>query len=153
MAIFFLNQPFIRTNGTKLEGRLLLHAFTVAAAHAQQRYGVRFDQKNHQNVIIMTFFVCVDVVVHLQKDVKDLPEPVTINCMQTDSRNFYFGCLQLHSLDLDSSKVANNLFWIEDPQPMFTKCDYVDNQPVLEGYNPQVLETLMALYKSQMATV
>jgi large subunit ribosomal protein L37 len=89
----------------------------------------------------------------LQKDVKDLPEPVTINCMQTDSRNFYFGCLQLHSLDLDSSKVANNLFWIEDPQPMFTKCDYVDNKPVLEGYNPQVLETLMALYKSQMATV
>lgn len=64
MAIFFLNQPFIRTNGTKLEGRLLLHAFTVAAAHAQQRYGVRFDQKNHQIVIIMTFF-CVWVLLLL----------------------------------------------------------------------------------------
>ncbi|EFX83442.1 hypothetical protein DAPPUDRAFT_301877 [Daphnia pulex] len=124
MGVFYINKPFIKTSGTQLEARLLLHAFTVAAAHAQQLYG---------------------------KDVKDLPEPVTINCMQTDSRNFYFACFQLHSLDLDSSKATSNLFWIEDAQPMFTKCDYVDNQPVLEGYNPQVLETLMALYKSQMA--
>lgn len=97
------------------------------------------------NLHQLTFFLFVEQ----QKDVKELPEPVTINCIQTDSRNFYFGCLQLHSLDLDSSQAAHNMFWVEGPQPLFTKCDYVDNKPVLEGYNPEVLETLMALYKSQ----
>ncbi|KAI9551587.1 hypothetical protein GHT06_021920 [Daphnia sinensis] len=122
MAIFFINKPFMKYTGTQVQGRLLLHSFSAAAAYAQQRYG---------------------------KDVKELPEQLTINCVQTDSRNFYFGCFQLHSLDLDSSEAAHNLFWVEGPQPMFAKCDYVNNQPVLEGYNPEVLETLMALYKSQ----
>jgi hypothetical protein len=42
MGVFYINKPFIKTSGTQLEARLLLHAFTVAAAHAQQLYGVRF---------------------------------------------------------------------------------------------------------------
>lgn len=69
--------------------------------------------------------------------------------MQTDGRRFIFGCLQIHSLDLDSSEAANNLFWLEEPEPLFTSCNYVEGQCVLEGYNPEVMETLMALYQSQ----
>jgi large subunit ribosomal protein L37 len=87
-----------------------------------------------------------------QKDVIDLPEPLTINAIQTDSRNFSYGCLQLHSLNLDGDDAAaRNVAWLQEPQSLFLKCDYVDGKPVLEGYNPKVFETLLAMYSSSIS--
>ena len=82
----------------------------------------------------------------------DLPEPLTINAFQTDSQTFNFGCLQLHSLNLDGDDAtARNVAWLEEPQSLFVKCDYFNGQPVLDGYNPQVFETLMAMYSSSIS--
>ena len=83
---------------------------------------------------------------------QQLPEPVTLNCIHSDSQNFLFGCLEVHSLDISSNEsVAKNLFWVTDNMQLFKKCEYVNGQPVLEGYNPQVIETLMAVHHSQLS--
>ena len=41
MAVFCLNMPFIKSNASQLEARLLANTFGVAVAHAKQLYGVR----------------------------------------------------------------------------------------------------------------
>lgn len=126
MVVFHFNKPFIKENDNQQLGRLLVHTFGVAAAYAKRLYG---------------------------KDVIDLPEPLTINAIQTDSRNFSYGCLQLHSLNLDGDDAAaRNVAWLQEPQSLFLKCDYVDGKPVLEGYNPKVFETLMAVYSSSISS-
>lgn len=87
----------------------------------------------------------------MQKDVVELPEPLTLNCLQSDSRNFIFGALQVHSLDLNGEEgLARNLLWLQEPAALFTKCEYVDGRPVLQGYDPAVAETLMSFYRSQL---
>lgn len=83
----------------------------------------------------------------------ELPEPLTLNCLQTNSQEFIFGALQLHSLDLNGEgDKARNLFWLQEPMALFTKCSYVAGQPVFEGYDPRVAETLMAVYRSQLGS-
>jgi len=85
-------------------------------------------------------------------DVTELPEPLTLNCVHSDTKNFIFGALQVHSLDLNGeSDQARNLLWLEEPCTLYSKCEYVDGRPVLEGYNPNCAETLIALYRSQLA--
>ena len=82
----------------------------------------------------------------------ELPQPVTLNCIHTDSQNFLFGCLEVHSLDISSAdSVAKNLFWVTDNLKAFEKCEYVNGQLVFEGYNSQVIETLMAMHHSQLS--
>lgn len=98
-------------------GRTLLKAFAVAAAHAQQRFGV---------------------------DVKDLPEPVTLQCVQTDGRLFHFAVLQLNTLDLDGVEGKKNIFWMLPRIPLFSSCMYMKGKPLLEGYNPEVFSRLLA---------
>jgi len=95
MAIVSMNMPHIKQSYNALQGRLLLHAFGVAAAHAKKIYG---------------------------EDVQQLPEPVTLNCIHSDSQNFLFGCLEVHSLDISSNEsVAKNLFWVTDNMQLFKK--------------------------------
>jgi len=125
MAIFSMNMPFIKQSHNDLQGRLLLHAFGVAAAYAKKTFG---------------------------ENVTELPQPVTLNCIHTDSQNFLFGCLEVHSLDISSAdSVAKNLFWVTDNLKAFEKCEYVNGQLVFEGYNSQVIETLMAMHHSQLS--
>lgn len=83
---------------------------------------------------------------------KELPAPLVVNCVQSDTQNLTVGCLQLHSLDLDDGhRSANNLFWLHGPEPVFARCEYVAGRPSLEGYEPRAIERLMAVYLSQIA--
>lgn len=148
MVVFHFNKPFIKENENQQLGRFLVHTFGVAAAYAKRLYGVILLQHIPPiHPLLILFYL------NEQKDVIDLPEPLTINAIQTDSRNFSYGCLQLHSLNLDGDNAAaKNVAWLQQPQSLFVKCDYVDGKPVLEGYNPQVFETLMAVYSSSIST-
>lgn len=48
----------MKYTGTQVQGRLLLHSFSAAAAYAQQRYGVRylFIIFNLQKKFSLTYF-------------------------------------------------------------------------------------------------
>lgn len=83
----------------------------------------------------------------MQKDIKVLPEPVTLQCVQTDGRIFHFGMLQLNTLDLDKEGVKN--IWYHIPRlPLFASCGYKSGIPTVEEINPDVLKYLLAFYKN-----
>lgn len=79
-----------------------------------------------------------------QPSVKDLPEPIVVQCVQTDGKMFHFSVLQLNSVDLSSNLC--NAYWSLPPINIYEECSYLKGVPTLEGYNPEVFKTLLALY-------
>ncbi|KAF5272436.1 hypothetical protein FQA39_LY07904 [Lamprigera yunnana] len=100
-------------------GRSLMKTFVVAATYARQNFG---------------------------EEVEVLPQPVTVQCVHTDGRIFHFGILQLNTLDSSSNSTIKNV-WYQTPQlALFDTCIYKLGKPILEGYNGNVINNLMALY-------
>ncbi|CAH2104219.1 unnamed protein product [Euphydryas editha] len=100
-------------------GRSLTHAFTVATAYAKQLYG---------------------------EDVKDLPEPIHLNCIQTDGQRFHFGVLELKTLNLDGTEGTKNVWYCKNDLKMYDSCRYLSGMPVLENNNPKVYDYINAFY-------
>ncbi|CAG9768034.1 unnamed protein product [Ceutorhynchus assimilis] len=104
----------------QIHGRSLLKTFTAAASHARARFG---------------------------NDVKKLPTPITLQSVQTDGKNFYFGVLQLNNLDVEGSELKN--IWYQIPSmPLFHKCAYELGKPILGGYNKNVVKHLISFYNN-----
>lgn len=82
----------------------------------------------------------------LQEDVKELPTPVTVQCVQTDGKFFQFGVLQINTLNLEDGKVKNIWYQTEN-LPLFEVCMYDTGKPVLKGYNDNVVKNLVTFYK------
>lgn len=102
-------------------GRSLLKTFTAAASYARQEFGDK---------------------------VKELPQPVTVQCVHSDGRLFHFGVLQLNTLDLENHDGVRNI-WYQTPRlQMFNVCAYVKGKPTLEGYNSDVIKHLISFYDS-----
>lgn len=101
-------------------GRTLAKAFAVAAAQARDRFG---------------------------DDVKDLPEPVAVQCIQTDGNWFHFLVFQLNTLNLDGNDGVKNVMWHIPRIQLFNSCAYIRGKPVLEGYNPEVFRRMLGFYK------
>lgn len=84
---------------------------------------------------------------YLQDDVKQLPQPITIQAIHTDHRMFHFAILQLNTLDLNGANPEKNIFWMQpNTVDLFSKCAYVKGRPTLEDYNPEVFQRVMAFY-------
>ncbi|KAG6449976.1 39S ribosomal protein L37, mitochondrial [Manduca sexta] len=102
-------------------GRSLTHAFTIASAYAKQLYG---------------------------EDTKDLPEPVYINCIQTDAQNYHFGVLELNTLDVDGTEGTKNVWYCKNNLKLYDSSRYFSGMPVLENYNNKVYGYINAFYNS-----
>ncbi|KAL1512698.1 hypothetical protein ABEB36_002246 [Hypothenemus hampei] len=101
-------------------GRTLLKTFTAAASYAKTQYG---------------------------DAVKKLPTPVTLQAIQTDGQKFYFGVLQLNTLDVDSDQDRN--IWYQTPAlNLFSKCAYELGKPVLENYDRNVINHIVTFYNN-----
>ena len=108
----------------QIESRSLIKAFTVAASKAQQMYG---------------------------KDVKDLPQPITVQVVHTNAIFFHFSIFQLNTLDLNSQENGRGLknLWFNKPKiDLFAECDYKIGKPVMSGYNRDVLRHFHSFYNS-----
>ncbi|XP_011687044.1 PREDICTED: 39S ribosomal protein L37, mitochondrial [Wasmannia auropunctata] len=102
-------------------GRTLLKTFTTAASCARQKFG---------------------------SSVKKLPEPVTVQCVQSDGKNYHFFVFQLNSLDASDASVKN--FWCAlSPLTLYEKAEYNNGRPVVEGYNPEVFRRILAFYRNE----
>ncbi|XP_041969167.1 39S ribosomal protein L37, mitochondrial [Aricia agestis] len=106
-------------NQSQVLGRSLTHAFTVAAAYAKQLYGEK---------------------------VKDLPEPVHINCIQTDGQYYHFGVFELNTLDVDGTDGTKNKWFCRNNMKLYDSSCYLSGMPVLENYNPKVYSYINAMY-------
>ncbi|XP_045776211.1 39S ribosomal protein L37, mitochondrial [Maniola jurtina] len=104
---------------TQILGRSLTHAFTVASAYAKQLHG---------------------------EDVKDLPEPIHINCIQTDGQRFHFGVFELNTLNVDGTDGTKNVWYCKNDVKLYDSSRYLSGMPVLENYNPNVYGYINAFY-------
>lgn len=82
----------------------------------------------------------------LQEDVKDLPEPVYLNCIQTDGQKYHFGILELNTLNVDGTEGTKNVWYCKNDMQLYGSSKYVSALPVLENYNPKVYEYINAFY-------
>lgn len=80
---------------------------------------------------------------------KSLPEPVTLQCIQSDGKNYHFGVLQMNTLDLNGTEGVKNMWYSMPMMQMYESCSYVSAVPTLESYNPEVIKYLKAFYHSQ----
>ncbi|KAJ0173629.1 hypothetical protein K1T71_010778 [Dendrolimus kikuchii] len=100
-------------------GRSLTHAFTVAASYAKQIHG---------------------------EDVKDLPDPIYVNCIQTDGQKYHFGVLELNTLNVDGNEGTKNVWYCKNDLKLYDSSRYYEGIPVLENYNHSVYGYVNAFY-------
>ncbi|CAG5100383.1 Similar to MRPL37: 39S ribosomal protein L37 [Cotesia congregata] len=106
----------------QLIARSLVKSFTTAASCAYQKYGA---------------------------DVKELPEPITIQCVQSNSQAFHFSVFQLNTLNINGTEGPKNFWWSMPEIDLFDTAMYVKGRPVLEGYNPEVFKRILAFYTNE----
>ncbi|EZA55817.1 hypothetical protein DMN91_011665 [Ooceraea biroi] len=105
---------------SQIAGCTMIKSYTAAASCARYRFGA---------------------------SVTELPEPVTVQAVQTDGRRYQFFVFQLNSLDVNDAGVKN--FWYTlPPLALYEKAQYDDGRPVLEGYNPEVFRRIVAFYRN-----
>lgn len=114
------NKTELPVTQSQIFSRTLIKTYTMAASCARQKFG---------------------------SSVKKLPEPVTVQCIQSDGKNYHFFIFQLNSLDANDVSVKN--FWCPLPPLMlYEKAEYDNGRPVVEGYNPEVFRRILALYRN-----
>ena len=105
----------------QIYARSLIKSFTAAAGFARQKFGT---------------------------EVKELPEPVVVQCVQSDGQKFHFSVYQLNTLDLDNENIRN--FWWSEPFiKLYELADYEDARPCLRGYNNAVFKRFLAFYQNK----
>lgn len=79
---------------------------------------------------------------------EDLPEPIVIQSIHTDSVNFHFNVFQLNTLNINSEHDVRNVWWSDPMIKLYSQGDFVDSIPVLDDYNPEVFEKFLAFYSN-----
>lgn len=105
----------------QLLARSLMKSFIAAAACAKHKFG---------------------------NDVKDLPEPITIQCVQTNGQTFHLSVFQLNTLNIDGIDGKCNLWWSMPQLNLYEKADYENSKPIVTNYNPEVFKRILAFYKN-----
>ncbi|XP_014372193.2 39S ribosomal protein L37, mitochondrial [Papilio machaon] len=106
---------------TQIYGRALTHAFTVASAYAKELHG---------------------------EEVQELPEPIYVNCIQTDGQKYHFGVFELNTLNVDGIEGTKNVWYCKNDVKLYDRSCYFNGMPVLENYNPKVYGYINAFYNS-----
>lgn len=84
----------------------------------------------------------------MQENIKELPDSITVQCVQVRGNKFQFGVFQLNTLDLDGTDGVKN-YWFSTPiQDLYDACAYLEARPTLAGYNSSVLKNALAFYKN-----
>lgn len=104
---------------TQILARNMLKAFTAAACCARKRFG---------------------------DSVQDLPEPVAVQCIETDGEYFHFSIYQLNTLNINGREGLKNYWWSSKRFKLFEQVDYFDGKPLLIGYNTEVFKRMYAFY-------
>lgn len=104
---------------TQVEGRSLLKCYAFAVGQARFEYGT---------------------------SAKELPEPIVIQCIQTDGQMYHLCVFQLNTLHLTGD--VHNVLWSMPVTPMFSYCGYNNAVPTLEDYNPDIFKRILALYNN-----
>ncbi|VVD01545.1 unnamed protein product [Leptidea sinapis] len=80
------------------------------------------------------------------EDVKDLHEPIHLNCIQTDGKRFHFGVFELNTLNVDGNDGTKNIWYCKNDQILYDSSRYFSGMPSLDNYNPKVYGYINAFY-------
>lgn len=81
-----------------------------------------------------------------QEEVEDLPEPIYVNCIQTDGQKYHFGVFELNTLNVDGVEGTKNVWYCKNDVKLYDRSCYFNGIPVLENYNPKVYGYINAFY-------
>ncbi|XP_011310848.1 39S ribosomal protein L37, mitochondrial, partial [Fopius arisanus] len=115
------NLTEIAVKEDQLLARSLIESFATAATYARQKYG---------------------------DTIEDLPEPLTVQCVQVNVQNYHFSVFQLNTLNIEGTEGKMNYWWSSPQMSLFEKAKYENARPVFEGYNPEVFKRILAFYKN-----
>lgn len=104
---------------TQIMGRSLMKCYAFAVANAKSKYG---------------------------ENVKELPEPITLQCVHTNSQWFHFSVFQLNSLAGPEEDGMKNIYWQTPLLNAYKNCVFDEGVPVLEDYNPEVFKHFLSFY-------
>lgn len=104
---------------SQITGRSLMKCYAFAVANARSKYG---------------------------EDVKELPEPITLQCIHTNAQWFHFSVFQLNSLASPGEDGKKNIYWQTPLLDIYDKCGFDGGVPVFEGYNPEVFKHFLSFY-------
>lgn len=82
------------------------------------------------------------------EETMNLPEPVTVQCVQTNGWWFYFSVFQLNTLDINGNDSRRNIFWHSPKTELVERAEYVEGVPTVNGYNPEVFRKILAFYRN-----
>ncbi|KAI4498174.1 hypothetical protein M0802_006660 [Mischocyttarus mexicanus] len=105
----------------QIRARSMIKSFTAAASNARLKYG---------------------------SDVKELPEPIIVQCIESNGRQFHFSVFQLNTLDINKTEGIRNFWWSSPVLNLFDEACYKTGRPILSNYNPEVVKKLFAFYKN-----
>ena len=90
-------------------------------------------------------------------DVKNLPEPITIQCIYSNGELFSFMVFQLNTMDFETtSHRIKNFVWFDRDNTMYNKI--LPKRAMLrntqyEDYNPEVFQKMLAFYVNGSSSV
>ncbi|XP_076246698.1 mitochondrial ribosomal protein L37 [Calliopsis andreniformis] len=116
------NLTELPTTESQIHARAMIKAFTAAVAYARQKFGL---------------------------NVKELPEPVVVQCIQSDGQTFHFSVYQLNTLMLDGTQGIRNFWWSTPSIKLYDMAQYECGKPTLKGYNNDVFRRFLAFYKNE----
>ncbi|XP_053984202.1 39S ribosomal protein L37, mitochondrial [Hylaeus volcanicus] len=116
------NLTELPTTQTQIYARSLIESFTAAAVYARKKFGA---------------------------NVKELPEPVVVQCVQSDGQHFHFSVYQLNTLNIDGMEGIRNFWWSAPTIKLYETAQYEDGIPCVEGYNNEVFKRFLAFYKNE----
>ena len=99
----------------------MLKSFATAVCYAKQKYG---------------------------EITRELPEPISVQCVQSNGHWFYFSVFQLNTLDISDEEGTRNVWWSAPRMELYTKAQYDVGIPTLEGYNPEIFKKMLAFYRN-----
>lgn len=76
-------------------------------------------------------------------DVKELLQPVSVQCIYMDIKTFGFIAYQLNTLDLDNDEGLKNQVWCDGPHNLYEE---INQEGEITNYNPDVFAKMFALY-------
>lgn len=77
-----------------------------------------------------------------------MPQPIYVNCIQSDGQVFHFGVLELKTLNVNGKDGTKNVWYCKNDMKLYDSSRYFGGMPVLENYNTKVYGYVNAFYNS-----
>lgn len=79
-------------------------------------------------------------------DVAELPHPISLQCIQSDTRVFDFIAYQLNTMNHDGTDGIKNCVWVDDSNELFERCEKERLRDHFEGFNNDVVRKFLTFY-------